>query len=126
MGGTSFDVALIADGEPVLAPQTTIDFGMVVRTPMIEITTIGAGGGSIAWVDAGGLLQVGPGIGGLRSRPGLLRPRQHAADRDRRQCRARPHQRRTGRSAASSKRLDVEAARAAHRAHVGAAARPRR
>ena len=43
-----------------LAAQTTIDFGLVIRTPMIEITTIGAGGGSIAWVDRGGLLQVGP------------------------------------------------------------------
>jgi N-methylhydantoinase A len=60
MGGTSFDVALIAGGRSVLAAQTTIDFGLVVRTPMIEITTIGAGGGSIASVDRGGLLQVGP------------------------------------------------------------------
>jgi N-methylhydantoinase A len=60
MGGTSFDVALIAEGQSQLAPQTAIDFGMVVRTPMIEITTIGAGGGSIAWVDKGGLLNIGP------------------------------------------------------------------
>ncbi len=60
MGGTSFDVALIAGGTAALAAQTTIEFGMVVRTPMIEITTIGAGGGSIAWVDRGGLLQIGP------------------------------------------------------------------
>ncbi|MEL0110519.1 MAG: hydantoinase/oxoprolinase family protein, partial [Rickettsiales bacterium] len=60
MGGTSFDVSLVAGGKSALAPQTAIDFGMVVRTPMIEITTIGAGGGSIAWVDRGGLLQVGP------------------------------------------------------------------
>ncbi len=60
MGGTSFDVSLVAGGEAALAAQTAIDFGMVVRTPMIEITTIGSGGGSIAWVDAGGLLQVGP------------------------------------------------------------------
>ncbi len=60
MGGTSFDVALIAGGQSMLAPQTSIDFGMVVRTPMIEITTIGAGGGSIAWVDKGGLLNIGP------------------------------------------------------------------
>ncbi len=60
MGGTSFDVSLIADGKSALFPQTSIDFGMVIRTPMIEITTIGAGGGSIAWVDRGGLLQVGP------------------------------------------------------------------
>jgi N-methylhydantoinase A len=60
LGGTSFDVSLVADGTPCLAAQTTIDFGLVIRTPMIEITTIGAGGGSIAWVDRGGLLQVGP------------------------------------------------------------------
>jgi len=60
MGGTSFDVALIAGGKSMLSPQTSIDFGMVVRNPMIEITTIGAGGGSIAWVDKGGLLNIGP------------------------------------------------------------------
>jgi N-methylhydantoinase A len=60
LGGTSFDVSLIAGGQASLAAQTTIDFGLVIRTPMIEITTIGAGGGSIAHVDRGGLLQVGP------------------------------------------------------------------
>ncbi len=60
VGGTSFDVSLIAAGTPALAAQSTLDFGLVVRTPMIEITTIGAGGGSIARVDAAGLLQVGP------------------------------------------------------------------
>lgn len=68
LGGTSFDVSLIAGGQAALAAQTTIDFGMVIRTPMIEITTIGAGGGSIARVDAGGLLEVGPESAG--SRPG--------------------------------------------------------
>ena len=60
MGGTSFDVSLVADGGSALAAQTSVDFGMVIRTPMIEITTIGAGGGSIAWVDRGGMLQIGP------------------------------------------------------------------
>lgn len=60
MGGTSFDVSLVVEGESALAAQTSIDFGLVVRSPMIEIITIGAGGGSIARVDAGGLLQVGP------------------------------------------------------------------
>ena len=60
MGGTSFDVSLIADGTTMLAAETSIDFGLVVRAPMIEITTIGAGGGSIAGVDRGGLLQIGP------------------------------------------------------------------
>ncbi|TPG24516.1 hydantoinase/oxoprolinase family protein [Variovorax guangxiensis] len=60
MGGTSFDVSLIAGGEAALAAQTSIEFGMVVRSPMIQIETIGAGGGSIASVDASGMLQVGP------------------------------------------------------------------
>ena len=60
MGGTSFDVSLVADGESAIAAQTSVDFGMVIRTPMIEVTTIGAGGGSIAWVDRGGMLQIGP------------------------------------------------------------------
>lgn len=60
IGGTSFDVSLVAGGKPQLAAQSTIDFGLVIRTPMIEITTIGAGGGSIARVDSAGLLQVGP------------------------------------------------------------------
>lgn len=68
LGGTSFDVSLVSGGLTALAPQTTIDFGLVIRTPMIEMTTIGAGGGSVAHVDAGGLLQVGPESAG--SRPG--------------------------------------------------------
>jgi N-methylhydantoinase A len=68
LGGTSFDVSLVVGGEAALAAQTTIDFGLVIRSPMIEITTIGAGGGSIAHVDAGAMLQVGPESAG--SRPG--------------------------------------------------------
>lgn len=68
MGGTSFDVSLIAGGRTVLSPQTSIDYGMVVRTPMIEITTIGAGGGSIASVDRAGMLTIGPESAG--SNPG--------------------------------------------------------
>ena len=68
LGGTSFDVSLVVQGQVALAAQATIEFGLVIRTPMIEMTTIGAGGGSIAAVDAGGLLQVGPESAG--SRPG--------------------------------------------------------
>ena len=68
MGGTSFDVALVAGGHAALSLQSAIDFGLVIRTPMIEITTIGAGGGSIASVDRGGFLQIGPESAG--SEPG--------------------------------------------------------
>jgi len=60
MGGTSFDVSLVADGASTLCAQTSIGFGRSIRTPMIEITTIGAGGGSIARVDIDGILKVGP------------------------------------------------------------------
>lgn len=68
MGGTSFDVSLVANGEAALAAQTSIEFGLVVRSPMIQIETIGAGGGSIASVDASGMLRVGPESAG--SNPG--------------------------------------------------------
>ncbi len=59
MGGTSTDVSLIVDGKTDIVPQTEID-GLPVRTPVIDIVTIGAGGGSIAWVDDGGFLRAGP------------------------------------------------------------------
>lgn len=68
MGGTSTDVSLIADGQPQLAPQTAID-GLPVRTPVIDIATVGAGGGSIAWVDDGGLLRAGPQSAGATPGP---------------------------------------------------------
>jgi N-methylhydantoinase A len=59
MGGTSFDAALVRDGQPL-----TITEGQVNRyslaLPMLDIVTIGAGGGSIGWLDEGGLLRVGP------------------------------------------------------------------
>ncbi|MGB1182960.1 MAG: hydantoinase/oxoprolinase family protein [Candidatus Puniceispirillaceae bacterium] len=60
MGGTSFDVSLVADGQNMLTAQANIDFGMTIRVPMIEMTTIGAGGGSIAHIDETGLLEIGP------------------------------------------------------------------
>ncbi len=60
MGGTSFDVSLIKDGEPALSAEKDVAYGVPVRVPMIDIHTIGAGGGSIARIDKAGLLQVGP------------------------------------------------------------------
>ena len=59
MGGTSCDVSLVRGGEPVVS--TEVDVGdYPVGVPMISVHTIGAGGGSIAWIDAGGALRVGP------------------------------------------------------------------
>jgi N-methylhydantoinase A len=60
MGGTSFDVGLIRDGRPVVSADKELGYGLPVRVPMIDIHTIGAGGGSIATVSAAGILQVGP------------------------------------------------------------------
>ncbi len=58
MGGTSTDVSL-ADGDPVETLEARVD-GLPVKSPMLEIHTVGAGGGSIAHIDSGGLLRVGP------------------------------------------------------------------
>src|SRR5262245_1548989 len=60
MGGTSFDVGLIRDGRPAVTADKEMGYGLPVRVPMIDIHTIGAGGGSIARVSAGGILRVGP------------------------------------------------------------------
>jgi N-methylhydantoinase A len=60
MGGTSFDVTLIWDGEPTISSERDIEYSMPIRIPMIDVHTIGAGGGSIARVNAAGLLQIGP------------------------------------------------------------------
>ena len=59
MGGTSTDVCLIRDGEPAKKSERAMG-GFPVRTRTLDIHTIGAGGGCIAWIDAGGLLKVGP------------------------------------------------------------------
>ena len=60
MGGTSFDVCLIPHGRPRTSDQTNLGFRMPLRVSMIDIHSIGAGGGSIARIDRGGILQVGP------------------------------------------------------------------
>ncbi|WP_432816858.1 hydantoinase/oxoprolinase family protein [Sulfitobacter sp. JB4-11] len=118
MGGTSFDVSLIAGGQSMLSPQTSIDFGMVVRTPMIEITTIGAGGGSIAWVDKGGLLNIGPESAGSDPGPvayGLGNDRPTVTDANVVLGRIDPESPIGGKL----DRLDVAAARKAIDTHVG-------
>jgi len=64
MGGTSTDVGVVTNGEIGYTTAWEIEFGLPVAAPFIEMTTMGAGGGSIAWVNRGGLLQVGPGSAG--------------------------------------------------------------
>ena len=118
MGGTSFDVSLISQGRSMLSPQTSIDFGMVVRNPMIEITTIGAGGGSIAWVDKGGLLNIGPQSAGSNPGPvayGLGNTRPTVTDANVFLGRIDPDNPIGG----ELERLDIEAAGRAIDEHVG-------
>lgn len=59
VGGTSTDVSLIADGEPMFSSSRSVA-GYPVKTPMVDIHVIGAGGGSLAWIDDAGSLKVGP------------------------------------------------------------------
>ena len=67
MGGTSFDIGLIDRGEPRVAPESQFE-GFPVKMPILDVHAIGAGGGSLAWVDQGGALNVGPESAG--SEPG--------------------------------------------------------
>jgi N-methylhydantoinase A len=60
MGGTSTDVALILDAQPAVSNEIEIEYAMPIHVPMVAVHTVGAGGGSIARVDASGLIQVGP------------------------------------------------------------------
>jgi N-methylhydantoinase A len=60
MGGTSCDVCLVLGGEPLYSSDFEIEFGFPVSVQSVSTRTIGAGGGSIGWVDPGGFLQVGP------------------------------------------------------------------
>jgi N-methylhydantoinase A len=69
MGGTSFDVSLINAGEPALSAEKDIAYGLPLRVPLVDIHTIGAGGGSIARITRAGLLQVGPESAGARPGP---------------------------------------------------------
>lgn len=68
VGGTSSDVALIRDGEPEMRNSISVDWNIPARTLSIDVQSVGAGGGSIAWIDPGGALMVGPQSAG--SNPG--------------------------------------------------------
>ncbi len=69
MGGTSTDVSTIVDGKENFTTNFEIDWGVPIQIPMIDIRSIGAGGGSIAWIDKGGMLRVGPQSAGAKPGP---------------------------------------------------------
>lgn len=68
MGGTSFDVSVVHEGAISMVNEGDVG-GLPVRLPMVEMRTIGAGGGSIAWVDEGGRLRMGPHSAGAQPGP---------------------------------------------------------
>src|SRR3546814_4405110 len=68
MGGTSTDGCVVGDGKPQLTNEFSID-GLPVRIPVLDINTVGAGGGSIIWIDEGGMLRVGPRSAGAEPGP---------------------------------------------------------
>jgi N-methylhydantoinase A len=68
VGGTSTDVCLIEGGSPVIAKEREVA-GYPLRFPMVDVHSAGAGGGSIAWVDSGGFLHVGPHSAGANPGP---------------------------------------------------------
>jgi N-methylhydantoinase A len=69
MGGTSADVGLIVDGQQRHTTEYEIEWGLPASVPVIDIKSIGAGGGSVAWVDRGGFLRVGPRSAGAQPGP---------------------------------------------------------
>ncbi|HEX4571802.1 MAG TPA: hydantoinase/oxoprolinase family protein, partial [Dongiaceae bacterium] len=69
IGGTSTDIGLVLEGGQQYAAEFDIDFGIPVTIPCVAVRTIGAGGGSIAWIDKGGLLHVGPQSAGAEPGP---------------------------------------------------------
>jgi N-methylhydantoinase A len=69
MGGTSTDVALIRGARPAVSNEIEIEYAMPIHVPMVDVHTVGAGGGSIARVDDAGLLQVGPESAGAMPGP---------------------------------------------------------
>ncbi|CAN7337381.1 hydantoinase/oxoprolinase family protein [Arthrobacter sp. LjRoot14] len=68
MGGTSSDVSLVQNGTPKVTSSMELD-GRPIRSPMLDIHTVGAGGGSIAWIDSGNHLRVGPASAGAYPGP---------------------------------------------------------
>ena len=115
MGGTSFDVAVVINGEPKVAELTNLDFRIPLRLPMIDVHTIGAGGGSIASLDRGGMLLVGPRSAGAAPGPVAYRrggTEPTVTDANVVLGRINPESRMNG----ADTRLDVEGSRRAVRA----------
>ena len=85
MGGTSFDVSLVKNGQPLMSYEAAVGGIYHIRLPRVDVHTVGAGGGSIAWIDRFGVLHVGPQSAGADPGPacygkGSLKPTVTDAD----------------------------------------------
>ena len=89
-GGTSADVGLVLDGVPAITAEMELEHGMPIHVPMVDVHTVGAGGGSLARIDEAGLLQVGPESAGAEPGPICYGRGGDPADAHRRQSDPRP------------------------------------
>lgn len=115
MGGTSCDVSLIHQGQPKLTSEGQIA-DRPLRVPMVDMETIGAGGGSLAWMDAGGALRVGPQSAGAQPGPvcyGRGGTQPAVTDAQLALGRLNPET-----ALGDIPRLDIEASKAAIEAHI--------
>ena len=87
MGGTSADIGTIQGGKERYLSEFQVGFGIPISVTCVDVATLGAGGGSIAWIDKGGLLQVGPRSAGADPGPICYGKGGDRANRDRRQSR---------------------------------------
>ena len=111
VGGTSADIGLAQEGRLRMKHLLDTKVGPYqAMIPMVDVDTIGAGGGSIAYVDQGGIFRVGPALGRRRPRARGLQPRRHGGDGDRRARQPRLAARRR-RSSAAAWTLDAGLAR---------------
>ena len=125
MGGTSTDVSLAYEGQSRVTKDWYVEFGYPIRFSSIEVLTIGAGGGSLAWIDEAGSLRNGPQSAGANPGPacygnGNHQCHQHRRQRGagpagleprRRQDHARPRTRRRGGETVSPQSFGMDCAR---------------
>ena len=104
MGGTTAKASMVEDGEVTRAAEYSVGAGIMIgsrlltgagytlKVPAIDLAEVGAGGGSLVWIDGGGALQIGPESAGALPGPVCYDKGGDDADGDRRQCRAGLHQ----------------------------------
>ena len=121
MGGTSTDISLVYGGEPRTTKEWFVEYGYPIVFPSIEVLTIGAGGGSLAWIDEAGSLRNGPQSAGSDPGPACYgRGGEQPTNTDANLVLGRLGERLVG----GAMSLDRDAAERGDRAHDRRAARP--